>query len=27
LREAEISPDQVRIVRRFASRLCVERVK
>jgi 2-polyprenyl-3-methyl-5-hydroxy-6-metoxy-1,4-benzoquinol methylase len=27
LREAGISPDQVRIVRRFASRLCVERVR
>ena len=27
LREAGISPEQVRIVRRFASRLCVERVK
>lgn len=27
LREAQIDPEKVRIVRRFASRLCVERVK
>ena len=27
LRQAEIAPEQVRIVRRFASRLCVERVR
>ena len=27
LREAGISPDEVKIIRRFASRLCVERVK
>jgi hypothetical protein len=27
LRQAGIAPDQVRIVRRFASRLCVERIR